>query len=171
MIKKLTMAMLLVAAAATMAMGQIQTPQPSPSSTVMQTIGLTDVTVQYSRPAVKGRTIFGDLVPYDKVWRTGANSAVKISFSDDVTVEGKELTKGDYAILTKPGMKTWDVHFYTYESSSWGSYVEKEPQAVVTVPVILLPGDLKMENFTIHFDALHNNGGNMEFTRKNSRGG
>jgi len=162
MIKNLTMVMLLIAAAATIAMGQITTPQPSPAATVTQTIGLTEVTVEYSRPGVKGRTIFGDLVPFNKVWRTGANRATKISFSDDVTVEGKSLAAGSYAILTKPGVRNWDVHFYNYEGGSWGSYVEKEPVAVVTVASVQLPAGLKMENFTVLFDALTNNGGNLE---------
>ena len=94
--------MLLIAATATLAIGQISTPQPSPAATVTQTIGLTEVSVEYSRPGVKGRTIFGDLVPHDKVWRTGANAVTKITFSDDVTVEGKDLSAGSYAILTKP---------------------------------------------------------------------
>ncbi len=77
---------------------QIQTPAPSPSSTLEQKVGLTDVTVKYSRPAMRGRTIFGDLVPFDAIWRTGANENTTISFSDDVTVEGKPLKAGTYAI-------------------------------------------------------------------------
>jgi len=156
------MVMLLIAAAATVAMGQIRTPQPSPSATVTQTIGLTEVTVEYSRPGVKGRTIFGDLVPFDKVWRTGANAVTKISFSEDVTVEGKELAAGSYAILTKPGASKWDIHFYDYAGGSWNGYVEKDPTAVVTVASVQLPAGLKMENFLIHFDMLTNNGGMLE---------
>ncbi len=154
--------MLLIAATATLAIGQISTPQPSPAATVTQTIGLTEVSVEYSRPGVKGRTIFGDLVPHDKVWRTGANAVTKITFSDDVTVEGKDLSAGSYAILTKPGASTWDVHFYAYDTGSWGRYVEKTPVAVVTVQSASLPGGLKMENFAILFDQLTNNGGTLE---------
>ncbi len=81
---------------------QLQLPQPSPSASVTQTIGLTDITIEYSSPGVKGRKIFGDLVPYNKIWRTGANSATKISFSRDVIVEGQKIPKGKYALLTIP---------------------------------------------------------------------
>jgi len=78
---------------------QISTPAPSPSAKIMQTVGLTDFTVAYSRPSMKGRQIFGGLVPYGEVWRTGANAATKISFTDDIKVEGMELKKGDYALF------------------------------------------------------------------------
>jgi len=162
MIKNLTLMVLLVTAVATTALGQLRTPQPSPSAKLTQTIGLTEVTVEYSRPGVKGRTIFGDLVPYDKIWRTGANQVSKISFGDDVTINGNALAKGSYAILTKPGMKTWDVHFYAYESGNWSSYVEKTPALAVTAPAVAMPDGVIIENFTIGFDGLHNNGGNME---------
>ena len=162
MLKNITLMVLLVAGFSTVVQSQISTPQPSPSAKVMQTIGLTEVTVEYSRPGVKGRTIFGDLVPYDQIWRTGANAVSKITFSEDVTVEGKELTAGSYAILTKPGMTTWGVHFYSYEGGSWGSYVEKEPAAAVTVASAKLPEGLVMQNFAFHFDGIHNNGGILE---------
>ena len=88
---------------------QIKTPAPSPSSKVEQAIGLTDVSVDYSRPAMRGRTIFGDLVPYGKVWRTGANMRTKFTTSTDITVDGQELKKGTYAILTIPNKDSWEV--------------------------------------------------------------
>ena len=78
------------------------THELKPLSTVKQTIGLTKVSVEYSRPAMRGRTIFGDLVPYDKVWRTGANLRTKFTTSTDVTVDGQELKKGSYGILSVP---------------------------------------------------------------------
>ena len=81
---------------------QIQTPAPSPFSTLEQKVGLTDVTVKYSRPAMKGRKVFGDLVPFDAIWRTGANQNTTISFSDDVTVEGKTLWPGGQNVKTHP---------------------------------------------------------------------
>lgn len=140
---------------------QIKTPAPSPKATFTQAFGLIEVSGEYSRPGVKGRAIFGDLVPFDKVWRTGANSVSKLSFSGDVTVQGEELPAGDYAILTKPGMKTWDVHFYTYESGSWGSYVEKEPALIVSGDVVALP--ISMENFAILVDNVSGNTATLEF--------
>ena len=79
---------------------QVKTPQPSPKATVEQVGGLTTVNVEYSRPSTKGRTVFGDLVPFGKVWRTGANANTLISFSDDVTIDGKSLPKGKYSLFT-----------------------------------------------------------------------
>ncbi|MDX1469930.1 MAG: DUF2911 domain-containing protein, partial [Flavobacteriaceae bacterium] len=92
---------------------QIQTPAPSPAAEVHQTIGLTDVTLEYSRPSMKGRTIFGDLVPYDKMWRTGANKNSMITFDKDVMIGGKTVKAGSYAIFTKPGQNSWEVYFYS----------------------------------------------------------
>ena len=81
---------------------QLQLPQPSPSATVTQTAGLTEISVEYSSPGVKGRKIYGELVPYHKMWRTGANAPTKISFSRDVTILGNKIPKGKYALLTIP---------------------------------------------------------------------
>src|SRR5690349_608114 len=78
-------------------------PRPSPKASLMQTIGIVDMTINYNRPGVKGRTIWGDLVPYDKVWRTGANEATTIQFSDDVMINGQKLPKGLYSLHTIPG--------------------------------------------------------------------
>ena len=99
---------------------QVKTPQPSPSAKLEQVVGLTDVSVEYSRPAMRGRTIFGDLVPYDKMWRTGANANTKITFGDDVVIDGTTLKAGTYAIFTKPGMESWEVIFYS-DASNWGT--------------------------------------------------
>ena len=82
---------------------------------------LTDITVTYSRPLVKGRVIWGDLVPYDKVWRTGANEATTIAFSDDVTVNGQKLAKGTYSLHTIPGKDEWTIIFNSV-ADQWGSY-------------------------------------------------
>lgn len=84
-------------------------PAPSPYAEVMQRVGLTDITVMYSRPGVKGRTVFGEMLSYGKVWRTGANASTKIKFSTDVTIVGNEVKAGTYAILTIPGKDSWKV--------------------------------------------------------------
>src|SRR5690606_4616469 len=81
---------------------QLQLPAPSPKASVMQTVGLTEITIDYSSPGVKGRTIWGDLVPYDKVWRAGANAATKITFSQNVSINGTEVAKGTYSIFAIP---------------------------------------------------------------------
>lgn len=96
--------------------GQIQTPQPSAAASVSTTVGLTDVKIDYSRPSAKGRRIFGDaatvVVPYGKLWRTGANAGTKITFSDDVNVEGIAVPKGEYLIFSWPGATEWTVSLY-----------------------------------------------------------
>lgn len=137
--------------------GQVNTPAPSPFSKVEQKVGLTDVTLEYSRPAMRGRTIFGDLVPYGKIWRTGANARTKISFSNDVTVGGNTLTAGTYAIFTIPQEKSWDVIFYK-ESDGRGAPRELDKSkvaAMVNAPVMEMPMDV--QSFTITFDDLTNN--------------
>ncbi len=136
---------------------------PSPLSTTEQRIGLTDISVVYSRPGVKGRTIFAadGLAPFDQIWRTGANSATKITFSDDVKLEGSDLAAGSYAILTVPGAESWKVNFYTYDGSRWASYRDAEP--VVSVMASVQKVDSKIENFVIHFDQLRDYSGVMVF--------
>ncbi|MEQ9591307.1 MAG: DUF2911 domain-containing protein [Cyclobacteriaceae bacterium] len=108
---------MMMAAFAFIAEAQIQTPQPSPSASVSTTVGLTDVKIDYSRPQMKGRKIFGSggdfLTPYGELWRTGANNGTKISFSDDVTVEGQKVAKGEYLIFTWPGASEWTVALYS----------------------------------------------------------
>jgi hypothetical protein len=99
---------------------QVLTPQPSPKCTINQMVGLTDVEIEYSRPGTKGRNIFGDLVPFGKVWRTGANSNSTISFSEDVVIDGKTLKKGKYALFTLPKVESWEVIFYS-KTDNWGN--------------------------------------------------
>lgn len=138
---------------------QINTPASSLAATVMQTVGLTDINVEYSRPSKKGRDIFGDkgLVPYDALWRTGANTATKITFSTDVEVEGTALKKGSYAILSTPGKKTWQVHFYAYDGGNWSAYKEKQPAATVSVES-MTKKKTEVETFTIEFTDLQDAG-------------
>lgn len=133
---------------------QITTPQPSPFSKVEQKVGLTDVTLEYSRPSMRGRVIFGDLVPFGKVWRTGANARTKISFSDDVTVDGQALKAGSYAVLTIPQEDKWEVIFYTdYESSGAPKELDETKVAARTT-VEVYPIEMDIQSFTISFDDL-----------------
>jgi hypothetical protein len=99
----------------------LKLPRVSQHMVTTQTVGLTDITVDYSRPAVKGRAIWGGLVPYDKVWRTGANEATQISFSDDVTINGQPLPKGTYSLHTIPGKDSWTIIF-NKTAKQWGSF-------------------------------------------------
>jgi hypothetical protein len=136
---------------------QVQTPQPSPFSKVEQKVGLTDVTLEYSRPAMRGRTIFGDLVPYGKVWRTGANANTKITFSHDVSVDGQKLKAGSYAIYTIPNKDSWEVIFYA-DANNWGTpqkWDDTKVAAKTTVQVY--PMEMDIQSFTITFDDLTSN--------------
>jgi len=147
---------------------QIQTPAPSPSSTLMQKVGLTDVTVKYSRPAMKGRKIFGDLVPFDAIWRTGANENTTITFSDDVTVQDKPLKAGTYAIFTRPNEAVWEVFFYT-ATDNWGTPQEWDASKVAaTVKVETMDIPMPIESFTITIDDLHNNGATLGIMWENT---
>lgn len=142
---------------------QVQTPQPSPLSKVEQKVGLTDVTLEYSRPGVKGRKIFGGLESYDKIWRTGANKNTIITFSDPVTIEGKQLAAGSYAIFTKPGKENWEVYFYS-DTNNWGVPQEWDTSKVaasVTVQAHEVP--FNVETFTIDINSITNNGAAIEF--------
>ena len=91
---------------------QISIPQASPISKVNQTVGLTEISVDYHRPSAKGRAVYGELVPYGKNWRTGANENTTITFSQDVIIDGKPLAQGTYALYTTPKADSWDIIFY-----------------------------------------------------------
>lgn len=140
---------------------QINTPAPSPSSKLMQTVGLTEVVVDYSRPSMKGRTIFGNLVPYDKLWRTGANGYTKVSFDTDVTIAEQPVKAGTYSIFTKPGKTNWEVFFYT-DTQGGGTprdWDESKVVAKATVPVY--PVEMPIETFTITIDDVKSTGAHL----------
>jgi hypothetical protein len=136
--------------------GQIQTPAPSPAAHMEQMVGLTEVTIDYSRPSMKGRTVFGNLVPFGKIWRTGANANTTISFSTDVTVDGQKLGKGTYALYTKPGKDAWEVYFYS--DSDNGGLPQKwdDSKVVAKVSAKVYPMSMNVETFTISLDDLTN---------------
>lgn len=137
---------------------QIVTPQPSPTANIEQKVGLTDVSLRYSRPSMRGRKIFGDLVPFGKVWRTGANENTMITFSDDVTVDGQTLKAGLYAIYTIPGETSWDVIFYA-TTDNWGTPQEwNDANVVARTTVGVTPIPVTIETFTMEFDDLSNSG-------------
>lgn len=143
---------------------QIRTPQPSPLAELKQTVGLTDITVVYSRPGMKGRVVFGPdgLVPYGQVWRTGANAATKITFGDDVTVGNSKLAKGSYALLSKPGENNWEFHFFNFEAPGFGFYLDKTPVAVVEAKPSKTAAPV--ETFTIDFSHFTSTSANLNFS-------
>jgi hypothetical protein len=147
---------------------QIKTPQASPRQIITQTIGLTDVEVNYCRPSAKGRTVFGNLVPFGKLWRTGANENTTISFSDDVTIDGKTLPKGKYALYTIPNIEKWDIIFYK-TTDNWGTpeaFSDANIALKTTVKADVLPK--KMETFTINISGLDTNFAFIELFWENS---
>lgn len=143
---------------------QVKTPQASPKCIVEQVVGLTDVTIDYSRPSVKGRIIFGDLVPFGKLWRTGANANTIISFSEDVVIDGKMLKKGKYSLFTTPKADTWEVVFYT-DINNWGN-PEKWDEAKVALKTNVKPEMLNrpVESLTIGINNLDNNFAHLEIS-------
>lgn len=142
---------------------QIQVPQPSPKQKLEQQVGLTNVQLDYSRPGMRGREIFGNLVPYNERWRTGANDNTRITFDTKVNINGKELKEGTYAIYTVPRQNEWEVIFYT-DSNNWGLPQEWDENKVAlrtTAPVQDLP--FEMETFTIMIDELKNDSAVLNF--------
>ena len=129
---------------------QIKTPQPSPTATIIQKIGISNVTIDYSRPGVKEREIFGGLVPFNKIWRTGANKATKITFEENCIFGGVKVRKGSYSLFTIPGEKEWTI-LLNKETELWGAGDYNEDNEVLRITVV--PEETKdfTESFTIDF--------------------
>ena len=140
--------------AAPAAQAQIVTPQASPKSTVSQRVGLTDITIVYSRPSVKARNIFGTVVPFGKRWRTGANATTSIKFSDDVVIEGKKVAAGEYGLYTIPNKTEWLV--VLNKNTKLGADVDgfKDDQDVARFTIKPYKVASKVETFTINFADL-----------------
>lgn len=140
---------------------KVEFPQASPGCTLKQRVGLTDIKIEYSRPGVKGRKIFGGLEAYGKVWRTGANAATKIFFSTPVKVEGTELAAGTYELFTIPGEQEWTVIFHK-NVSEWGaySYDSKGDVARLTVKPVTLGAPV--ETFTIEINNIRDESATLE---------
>ena len=143
---------------------QVKTPQSSPKTTVNQVVGLTDVTVEYSRPSAKGRVVFGDLVPFGKLWRTGANQNSMVTFSDDVVIKGNTLKKGKYAIFTTPKADMWEVIFYT-DTENWGTPAKWDANKVA-LSTMVDPTALgnHVETFTIGVNNLTNDSATLDIS-------
>ena len=143
------------------ASAQIETPAPSPLAKLTQKVGLTDVTIEYSRPSMKGRTIYGDLVPFGKLWRTGANMATKLTFSDDVKIAGKELKAGTYALFSIPNKDEWTIIFNTNPNQGGtGNYKESEDALRVNIKPYAI--DEKIQTFEITLQDITPTSATME---------
>lgn len=134
-------------------------PQSSPQGEVEQIIGLTNVDVAYSRPSVKGRVIFGDLVPYDKLWRTGANRNTTIEFSGPVKFGDAEVGAGKYSVFTVPGKERWVVHL-NKNTELWGEDGFKQEECVASVKVEATDAEYT-ETLTFSFDDVLNDNANL----------
>jgi len=129
---------------------QLKTPAPSPTQTIRQDFGISSMELTYSRPGVKGRKVFGDLVPFGKVWRTGANSATIITFTDEVSIGGTKIPAGKYGILTVPDKKEWTI-IITKQLDVTSPAAYKQDQDLVRVTAETMKTDADVETFTMQF--------------------
>ncbi len=140
---------------------QLQSPVASPKTKIFQKVGLVDINLEYSRPSKNDRKIFGELVPYEKIWRTGANNPTLISFSDNIKLNNKLIEKGDYHIYSVPSESNLDLIIYE-KTDAWGSLSEFDESLIkarVVSNFIDLP--ITVETFTITFNNISNNGASL----------
>ena len=155
--KKLALSILVAAGlvlTSSHAEAQLKLPQPSSTQFILQDLGIEQISVVYQRPSAKGRTIFGDLVPYDQIWRTGANNATNITFQSEVMIEGQKLAAGTYALFTIPGKEEWTIIFNN-NAKQWGAYTYDKADDVLRVKVKPKSLETPVETFTIEFDNVH----------------
>ena len=139
--------------------GQIQTPRISPSSELEQVVGLTEIEIDYNRPSTRGRVIFGNLVPFGKLWRTGANSGTEISFSTDVKIDGKEVKKGSYSVFTIPNKESWELILYS-QTNLWSVPKDWDESKIVfssNIDVNKMSSADAIETFSIWIGNVTNN--------------
>ncbi len=156
-------ATLVTASVSAQAPAKIAFPAASPAATIKQRVGLTDVEIIYSRPSVRGRKIFGDLVQYNEVWRTGANSATKISFSTAVKLNGADVPAGKYELYTIPGASEWIVIIHK-DSSAWGAYTYDRKNDIVRVTAKPVPLSHSVESFTIGISDLRDDSATLDLS-------
>lgn len=135
---------------------QLTTPAPSPTQTIKQNFGLSFIELSYSRPSMKGRKVFGDLVPFGQVWRTGANAATTIQFADEVTIGGTKVPAGKYGLLSIPGEKEWTL-IISKQTDVTSPDAYKQDQDVVRVKATPQAMPVIMETFTMSFDFMKSN--------------
>jgi hypothetical protein len=144
-------------------MAQLSRPMASPLAKVEQRIGLTDIAMSYSRPSKNDREIFGNVVPFDALWRTGANENTKITTTDALIFGTDTLAAGTYALFTKPSTSNWTIYFYT-ETSNWGTpEVWDDSKVALSITASTAQTMEVVETFTIGFDKLTTSSGNLVF--------
>ncbi len=170
--KKLNLQILLilVSVSASVIQSKAQTlnvPPPSPTQTIKQQFALSEIELTYSRPGVKGRKIMGELVPYNEVWRTGANASTKIKFGEDVKLEGNNVPKGEYALYTIPGKDEWTV-ILSKNNTLWGAFGYKPEEDQVRFKVKSMSAPMMMETFTMQFMDLKPSSTNLHMMWDNT---
>ena len=148
---------------------RLKTPTLSPFSKISQQVGLTEVTLQYSRPSAKGRVVFGELVPYDKVWRTGANRATRITFKEVAKIGGKKIQPGEYAIYTIPNQGCWTIIIHantSLRSIAGGAY--KPSNDVFRFELVPEKNNNYVETFTCQFSEVKTNSLMLDITWENT---
>ena len=139
---------------------QVKTPQASPVCTISQAVGTSDISITYSRPGAKNRVIFGNIVPYDKMWRTGANKATKISFSEEVTFDGQKVPAGEYSLFTIPSTNEWEI-ILNNELNLWGTGEYDEADDVLRVKIPSSSNENHVESLTIDLNTFSSSGADL----------
>lgn len=147
---------------------KVEMPAPSPACTLRQRVGLTDFEIVYSRPGMKGRAIFGGLLAYGTVWRTGANASTKISFNTPVKFNGMEIPAGKYALYTIPGEKEWTVIIYR-DTSLWGAVNYDTKNDLVRFTVKPEPLAEPVETFTIDLNDIRDDSATLNLSWERTR--
>ncbi len=152
LISLLTATFCIILLANTALLAQIITPQPSPSAMISQGIGLGEARISYSRPSLKGRTMFGKQIPYNVVWRTGANAVATIEITEEMSFNGNLIPAGLYALLSIPGEKEWTI-ILNQDAKQWGAYTYNPDKDILRFSVKPENTTMLHENFTIDFSA------------------
>ncbi len=167
-IKSLTLVLIILLGSNAIAQ-QLKVPAASPTQTVKQAFGISEITIEYSRPGVKGRVVFGEVVPFGKIWRTGANSTTKITFGDDVKIEGVDVKAGTYGFYTIPNADSWEIMLY--KDLTLGGNVANYKTENEVIRVKVKPNTLanKVETFTMGLSDITSTTANIELTWENTR--
>jgi len=148
---------------------QLKTPAPSPLQTIKQNFALSEVSIEYSRPSAKGRVVFGDVVPFGKIWRTGANSSTKITFGEDVKVEGQNVAAGTYALYSIPNKDNWELMLYKDLTLGGNTGEYKKENELIRFSVKTASLTEKVETFEINVANITSSTANIELRWENTK--
>jgi hypothetical protein len=151
--KKIFFPLFILACISLVSTAQVRMPAPSPTQTIKQEFAIGSVELTYSRPSAKGRKIYGDLVPYNNIWRTGANAAVKLVLTEPLEIGGKKVDTGTYVLYTIPGVDSWEI-ILNKGLKNWGTDGYKEAEDVARFKVVPVKMPTQMETFTMNFSDI-----------------